>query len=172
MKNLEIKLRVDDLAVMEARARAGGATNAGTLRQVDTFYRAHRGLLKLRTLDGGGAELIAYERPRVAGSRESDYLIYPTEDPGRLQSILDRSLERMVQVRKHRSLWLFGGTRIHLDTVLGLGTFVELETEADSRPESEVRAEHATVIAGLELDPAASLPETYAEMLLGRPLEA
>lgn len=171
MKNLEMKVPVADLGAIEARARAAGARNVVHLRQVDTFYRAHRGLLKLRVVEGGNAELIAYERPRVAGSRTSDYLLYPTEDPGRLQSILDRSLERLVQVRKRRHLWMSGGTRIHLDTVEGLGTFVELETESEARPASEAQSEHEQLIEGLGLDPGTAIAGSYAELILGRPLE-
>lgn len=165
MRNLEIKAPVADPAALRARVAAIGAGRRGEFRQVDTFYRVERGFLKLRVIDGGAGELIAYERPLVAGSRMSDYRLARVEEPAALAAVLDRALTRLVEVRKSRELWMYGGTRIHLDTVEGLGAFVELETEGNSRSDDAMRAEHDEVIETLGLDRATFLPGTYAAML-------
>lgn len=169
MINLEIKVRVEDLGEVRRRALAAGAVASGTLRQTDTFYAAPRGLLKLRVLADGPAELIAYERPRTAGSRISDYAVCPVADPARMQEVLARSHATLVAVRKTRELLMLGGTRIHLDRVEGLGTFVELETEGNSRDEAAMRAEHDRVIDALGLDRSRFLAGSYGEMLKGAP---
>ena len=166
MINLEIKLPVDDLDEIRRRALAAGAVPSGVLQQTDTFFAATRGLLKLRVLGDGSAELIAYERPRTAASRISDYIVCPVSDPARLHEVLSRSHGRLVEVRKTRDLLMLGGTRIHLDRVEGLGTFVELETEGDSRDEAAMRAEHERVIEALGLDRGRFLAGSYAEMLM------
>lgn len=171
MKNLEIKVPAPDLPAIAALARAAGARSIATLHQTDTFYQAARSFLKLRVIRDGSSELIAYKRPRHASSRTSTYRLYPTDDPGRLKSVLDMSLTPLVEVRKSRALWRLHETRIHLDTVESLGTFVELETEAESRADVEVRAEHEEIIEALGLDRSTAIAGTYAELLLGRPLE-
>lgn len=165
MRNLEIKAPVTDAAGLRDRIAAAGAVRRGQFRQVDTFYRAERGYLKLRVIDDGVGELIAYERPLVAGSRMSDYRLTTIDDPAGLAAVLDRALTRLVQVRKRRELWMYGGTRIHLDEVDGLGVFIELETEGNSRPDEAMQAEHDDVIARLGLDRSTFLPGTYAAML-------
>ncbi len=171
MINLEIKIRVDDLAPYVARATAARAVFSGTLRQVDTYFEAARGLLKLRVVDsetGCTAELIAYDRPTVEGSRVSDYTVCPVDNPDLLLETLSKSLERGVRIRKSRDLWMFGGTRIHFDTVEDLGTFIELETEGNTRSADAMTAEHDAVIELLELDRGAAIAGSYAQMMAGR----
>jgi predicted adenylyl cyclase CyaB len=163
--NLEIKVRTLDLDQVRSLAEAAGAKPAGVLEQEDIFYAAPKGLLKLRIIAGDHAELIAYERAVVAGSKVSDYTICKIGDPAALDQVLSRTLTRVGAVRKRRELWLLGGTRIHLDTVEGLGTFVELETEGNTRNDADTRREHAHVLSVLQLDLADSLPGSYASML-------
>jgi len=168
--NLEIKIPVDALAPFAERARAAGAEFRGTLRQVDTYFGAARGRLKVREIETGDtreAELIAYDRPTVDGSRVSDYVVYPAADPALLIETLSRCLARGVTVKKSRDLWMFGGTRIHLDTVEGLGTFVELETEGNTRSGEATKAEHERVMDFLELDRATAIAGSYEGMLTG-----
>ena len=165
MINLEIKVQVDDLDAVRQRAEAMDARFETLLEQEDTFYAVPKGLLKLRVISGARAELISYDRPARSGSKISDYLVCPVEDPALLDAVLSRNLKKLGVVRKRRELWMFGGTRIHLDTVEGLGTFVELETEGNTRDEAATQAEHREVLQALALDPAHSLPQPYAALL-------
>jgi adenylate cyclase class IV len=165
MRNLEIKVRASDLSETRRRALAAGGRAVHVLEQTDTYFRADRGLLKLREITGHPAELIAYERPGTAGSRVSDYLLYTTADAAGLEAVLARSHAVLATVRKSRELILMERTRVHLDTVQGLGTFVELETAGTDRPDAEVRAEHERVMAALGLDPAAGIATGYAALL-------
>jgi adenylate cyclase class IV len=165
--NLEIKIPVDDLDGLRLLAGKAGATFRGTLRQTDTFFEVTRGLLKLRVIEGAQAELISYERPETPGSRVSSYTVYPTGDPDLLHDVLSRCLKRGVRVRKRRDLWMWGGTRIHLDDVEALGTFVELETEGNTRSHEAMKEEHEQVMAFLKLDRNRAVPGSYAGMLAG-----
>lgn len=166
MQNLEIKCRAQ-LPGIRRQALAAGGRTTDVLRQTDTYFRVPRGLLKLRETGGQPAELIAYERPGTTGSRVSDYLTCVIPDPAAFKAVMARSHDTVVTVRKVRELILMERTRIHLDTVDGLGTFVELETAGTDRPEAEVRAEHERVLAVLGLDPGQGIATGYAAMLLG-----
>jgi predicted adenylyl cyclase CyaB len=164
--NLEIKLRVPDLAGVRSRALLAGAIASGTLEQRDIFFGAPLGFLKLRIESGGRAELIAYDRPRRPGSRISRYSTCPVNDPARMEEVLSRSHELLVEVRKTRELLMLGQTRIHLDTVEGLGTFIELETRGEERSEDDVRREHEKVMETLELGRFTPIAGPYAELVL------
>lgn len=84
------------------------------------------GRLKLRQFSPESGELIAYSRADVAGTKQSDYLIVPTSTPAELRA-LAAALGVRQTVIKTRVLLRVGQTRIHLDAVQGLGSFVELE---------------------------------------------
>jgi predicted adenylyl cyclase CyaB len=127
-RNVEIKAKVADLGAIECRARALADTGPVALEQEDTFFGCGRGRLKLRQFGGTEeAELIYYERPASTGPKESKYLIHRTAKPAQLSAVLAASLGIRGVVRKRRTLYLIGPTRVHLDRVEGLGDYVELE---------------------------------------------
>jgi predicted adenylyl cyclase CyaB len=137
-RNVEIKARVRDIEAVQKRAAELSNASAVVLGQEDTFFRVPDGRLKLRVFPDGKGELIAYRRPDTAGPKTSEYFVYPTAHPARLEEVLSRALGVRGVVRKRRFLYLVGSTRIHLDEVEGLGSFLELEVVlADGQPEAE-----------------------------------
>lgn len=126
-RNVEIKARVDDLAVVEARASAISTAPGVDIFQDDTFFASAKGRLKLREFGDGRGELIYYLRPDGTGPKVSEYLISPTTAPDALRESLACAVGVVGRVKKHRRLYLLDRTRIHLDQVDGLGAFVELE---------------------------------------------
>lgn len=44
-----------------------------------------------------------------------------------MQVVLQRALNKTIEVKKRRLLFMIGQTRIHVDDVEGLGDFMELE---------------------------------------------
>ena len=91
--------------------------------------------------------------------------MYTTSDVESLRDVLQRTHDVLGVVRKSRELIMVERTRVHLDTVEGLGTFVELESAGTDRPDAEVEAEHARVIAALALDAGAGITTGYAALL-------
>ena len=127
-RNVEIKAKVADLAAVRRTVERLADKGPVVLEQEDTFFHCLEGRLKLRCFrDGTPAELIAYRRGDAAGPKESRYVIYRTSDPQGLLAVLSAALEVRAVVRKRRTLYLIGPTRVHLDEVEGLGQFVELE---------------------------------------------
>jgi predicted adenylyl cyclase CyaB len=164
-RNIEVKAQCDDLAVVRAKAEGLGARDMGTLHQRDTFFAAHHARLKLREFGNGRAELISYVRPDVVAARGSDYVLAPVERPGEVRAALEHALGILCTVTKVRHLFLLGATRIHLDEVEGLGSFVELETVIDQQSEDEARSELGTVANALDIRPAQLIGAPYAVLL-------
>ena len=68
-------------------------------------------------------------------------------------------------VRKTREVRMFGATRIHLDDVADLGCFVELETVVTSQTVAAAIAEHRACLDLADIDPDATVPGSYTDLV-------
>jgi len=125
--NIEIKARVSDAARMRRMVEGTGASGPQLLVQEDIFFPCRQGRMKLRILSADDGELICYDRPDQPGAKCSEYAITHTSAPLELREVLDRALGVLAVVKKRRLLYLLKQTRIHLDEVENLGSFIELE---------------------------------------------
>lgn len=166
-KNIEIKARVHDIAALAKRVASLATQRPTEIDQDDTFFRCLTGRLKLRTFSVDRGELIFYRRADQTGPRESFFLRSSTSEPDRLRECLSLAYERGGRVRKHRTLYLVGRTRVHLDEVEGLGSFVELEVVvADGEPVSAAIAEAQHLMRTLEIHPSQLVERAYVDLLL------
>src|SRR5512141_2933842 len=120
-RNIEIKARVADLDALIARAAAIADSGPVEIPQDDTFFRCANGRLKLREFENGHGELIFYRRSDAQGPKVSFYVLSPTASPDTLREALTLANGQEGRVVKHRTLFLVGRTRVHLDRVQGLG---------------------------------------------------
>lgn len=126
-RNIEIKARVVDMASLGQSIMRLAPHHSERLLQDDTFFQSASGRLKLRVLAPQQGELIYYQRPDIAGPKTSFYACTPTSDPDGLREVLTLAHGQIGRVRKQRLVHMVGRTRVHLDKVEGLGSFVELE---------------------------------------------
>jgi predicted adenylyl cyclase CyaB len=126
-RNVEIKARIESVEALAPRVRAIADGGPSEIFQDDTFFSCANGRLKLRAFSETSGELIFYRRPDSAGPKESFYVTSPTASPDTLREALSLAYSQCGRVRKHRTLFMMGRTRIHLDKVEGLGHFLELE---------------------------------------------
>jgi len=134
-RNVEIKARIESVESLLPRVQAIADSGPTEILQDDTFFHCPSGRLKLRAFSKMSGELIFYRRPDSAGPKESFYVISPTASPDTLREALSLAYGQAGRVRKHRTLFMVGRTRIHLDRVDALGDFLELEvvlTEGES----------------------------------------
>lgn len=165
--NVEIKARVKNLEHVRARAaRLSSDTPVELLHQEDTFFVVQSGRLKLRTFTPGSGELIYYERADVAGPKPSHYCIYLTSHPDVLKAVLSAALGIRGIVRKQRWVYKVGQTRIHLDDVEGLGSFLELEVVlAAGQTAAEGTATAVALMQTLGIEETALIPGAYIDLL-------
>lgn len=164
--NIEIKAILSDRAAAEAIAARLSDKDPLIIHQEDVFFCCDGARLKLRILAPDRGELIRYERTNVADARRSRYLIARTADPQVLLDILTQTLGRTGVVRKKRTLYLIGQTRIHIDQVEGLGDFLELEVVL--RPEqSDVEGKRiaTALLADFGVDQEQFVGEAYVDLL-------
>ena len=166
-RNVEIKAKVADLDALERRAQVLADEGPVVLEQEDTFFHSSRGRLKLRQFGGSGqGELIYYERAEATGPKESRYIVHRNADPVGLGAALSAGLGVRGVVRKRRTLYRIGPTRVHLDRVEGLGEFVELEVVL--QPEENVSEGLAIahdLMDRLGIPPSGLLHQAYIDML-------
>ena len=69
-------------------------------------------------------------------------------------------------MQKHRTMFLVGRTRIHLDRVAGLGHFLELEVVLREHEPSEVGVREAhELMARLGVEPSQLIEGAYVDLL-------
>jgi predicted adenylyl cyclase CyaB len=70
-------------------------------------------------------------------------------------------------VRKNRTLWMVGQSRVHLDEVDGLGHFVEIEVVLDSDQTAEMGIEIAEkLMIKLEIRKEDLIASAYIDLLM------
>src|SRR5882672_1903459 len=114
-RNIEIKARVEDLDRLATRVTSFADEGPTEILQDDTFFKCDSGRLKLRSFSNGTGELIFYRRANQQGPKESFYIRSPTSAPDNLRESLALACGAVGRVRKHRTLYLIGRTRVHLD---------------------------------------------------------
>jgi adenylate cyclase, class 2 len=131
---IEFKARCENHARIRSILKQKNAQLVGTDHQVDTYFRVPDGRLKLRE---GNIEnsLIFYQRPNVAGSKQSNVTLSKVEPDSQLRMVLTAALGVLVTVDKKREIYFIDNVKIHLDEVARLGNF--LEVEAIGRPEEK-----------------------------------
>ena len=165
-RNIEIKAHIPSVAAVLERAAALADQGPTEIRQDDTFFECRSGRLKLRTFANGEGELIFYRRTDERGPKESCYVRTPTAAPDSLRETLALAFGVVGRVRKNRTLFIAGRTRIHLDIVENLGHFLELEVvlREDESTDVGVREAHE-LMQGLGVAPSQLVDRAYVDLL-------
>ena len=165
-RNVEIKARIASLEAIAPRVAALADSGPIEIEQDDTFFHCERGHLKLRAFSPSQGELIFYRRANQAGPKESRFVISPTRSPDSLREALALAFGTAGRVRKRRSLYLVGRTRVHLDRVEGLGHFLELEVvlaEGESTDAGVKEARGLMAVLGVAEDEL--IEDAYVDLL-------
>jgi len=124
--NIEIKARCTDHKKVRNFLVSNHADFKGTDHQIDTYFKANNGRLKLRE---GNIEnhLIFYEREDKEGPKQSKVILFSSDPKSSLKEILTHAIGILVIVDKLREIYFIENVKFHIDTVKDLGTFMEIE---------------------------------------------
>lgn len=165
-RNIEIKARAREYRGQMSVAESLSGGKVQHLFQEDTFFNVPSGRLKLREFGDGTAELIQYERASTVGPAECRYIRQAIDDPATLKETLTRSLGIRAVVRKKRTVYLVGQTRIHFDEVEDLGRFIELEVVLRQGEDTESGTAIAEdLMKKLEIDKGDLIKQAYVDLL-------
>ncbi|RLU19010.1 hypothetical protein DMN91_009368 [Ooceraea biroi] len=169
MRNIEIKAQIRNIGSTSSKIEdLSDITGRRVIKQRDIFFNATRGRLKLRRFEDGSAELISYERPDVLGPRLSSYdkVTLDSDTAESLTNILSHSIGVFGTVNKTRQLYMVGQTRVHVDEVDGLGTFMELEVVLQEDQDIEAGQKIAAdLMEALLIKQEDLIAEAYVDLL-------
>jgi len=137
MREIEIKIRVDDMDLFEKNLVAQGCVLSKPIHQHDTVYlrigetsiwegvKSGSIVLRIRRDDDGALFTLKQQQTHELDNAEFETRI---ADPDALhESLLIMGFRPGIEVKKVRRTGTLDGDEICLDTVEELGTFVELE---------------------------------------------
>jgi len=165
---LEVKARVEDLEFVKRKLTELNAKYVGKFQQTDTYFEVPNGRLKIREIAGySPAQFIYYEREDVKESKKSRAFILKIDQPASFKAAIKKILKVKAIVQKTREIYEFKGTKIHLDTVKGLGRFVELEklTEENKSPTRFDRQTLDEILEILQISPTSFEKFSYSELI-------
>ncbi|MFC4450477.1 class IV adenylate cyclase [Halorussus aquaticus] len=178
MYEVEVKVRTDHASVRE-RLVERGAEPVNEVTQEDTYYDApHREFaetdeaLRVRRETPVDAESFAeltYKGPLVETESKTRREVQTgVEDGGATADILSAlGFDPAATVRKERERFALDGFTVTLDSVTGLGEFVEVETEVSGEDSVESAREDAfEILRDLGLDPDDQIRTSYLGLLL------
>ncbi len=164
--NIELKAYCKNQDKIREILRENNAEFKGVDHQVDTYFKAKTGRLKLRE---GNIEnnLIHYVRSNEKSSKESKVLLYKTASGISLKQILQTALQVICVVDKSREIYFIENVKFHIDTVKGLGTFVEIEAiDIDENIGKQHLKEQCNYYMELlQIKPIDLIANSYSDML-------
>ncbi len=166
-KIIEIKARSKEHGKVRDMLKREDAEFRGTDHQVDTYFKVGSGRLKLREGDIEN-HLIYYAREDKRGPKQSDVMLTGTEPGSSLREMLAKALGILVVVDKKREIYFMGNVKFHLDTVEGLGEFVEIEAIDDKGDigREKLLAQCSKYMKKFGIDEKDLVSGSYSDMLM------
>lgn len=169
IKNYEFKAKVDNLESYENKLLTLHPFYKGLDHQVDTYFNAKQGRLKLREGNIENA-LIHYQRENLADSKLSNIILYKHEPNAALKNILSLELGVKVVVDKKRKIYFINHVKFHFDVVENLGTFIEVEAidEKDVFTVDALRDQCNYYFEFFGLNPTQLIDKSYSDLMIER----
>ena len=167
MKNVEIKASCQNPDKIRKLLRQLNAKFIGTDNQTDTYFKTNNGRLKLRQ---GNIEnhLIFYDRDNSQQPKLSKVILYNSSDPQTLKNILSKALGILITVKKQREIYFINNVKFHIDTVEGLGSFIEIEAQdkTDKIPKQHLKQQCQYYLELFKIPETNLISVSYSDLLL------
>lgn len=142
MREIEIKLRVNNLEELEKKLAASGLVISKEVAQHDVVYSQsdpsifttpREGLLVMRIRNEDDIAKVTLKRQRTHELDNDEYETKVEDGEVMHQILLALGWKPEVEVKKTRKKGKLGDYEVCLDNVEGLGTFMELEKMTDDK---------------------------------------
>ncbi len=164
MKNFEIKLKIDDIDNTLSLIQKTGARREDDMHQIDYYLNIGTSKKKIREIEGVGVQIITYDRFEKLGRKESKYNIKNINQKDKEKILNEENI--LCVVDKIRMLWIYKNTRIHLDRVIDLGYFLELETVIKDISAAKGLNEFKEMLEILKIDPQKAIVGSYSDLII------
>lgn len=125
-QNVEIKAKSSNHEFVRGFLQSHKADFRWIDHQIDTYFKVSNWRLKLREGDIEN-DLIFYERSDVQWLKQSTITLFKNQPDSTLKDILLKSIGSLVVVDKKREIYFIDNVKFHIDTVVNLWTFIEIE---------------------------------------------
>lgn len=165
--NIEIKARCDNHDKIREILKSQKADFKGIDHQIDTYFKVNSGRLKMRE---GNIEnyLIFYERENKSGPKQANVILFNNDPKSSLKDILIKSQGVLAVVDKKREIYFIDNVKFHIDTVAGLGTFMEIEAidKDGSIGKDKLQEQCQHYLNLFNISDSDLLSESYSDMVL------
>jgi len=172
MIEVEVKARISNLKEIKRRILKLGGKRIGLLRQLDVYFKMphekfsqHIGVLRVRR--SNNICTLTYKGPRLGTEEAREEITVTISDFETMLEILHKlGLTELVKISKDREIYKVDHIKISLDTVKGLGNFIELELTVSKCEVSEIHTRLMQLLEKLGISKDAIEPLTYLELSL------
>ncbi len=144
------------------------AKDLGADFQTDTYFKVDGGRLKLRRGDIENY-LIYYEREDKKEAKRSDVILFDAQGRiSELEEITKKSHDILIVVEKKRNIYFIENVKFHIDNVIGLGRFIEIEagTQENFIPVEKLQEQCNYYKALFEIKDENLIKNSYSDMLM------
>lgn len=166
IQNYEFKAKIEATKPYEDKLLSLNPDYKGLDHQIDTYFKAKAGRLKLRegTIENA---LIDYDREDIQGAKAAKIMLYEHKPDQALKDILTKQFGIKVIVDKKRKIYYVDNVKFHFDEVKTLGTFMEVEAISENNEKSidalKAQCKHYTDFFGLTADNMVS--KSYSDLV-------
>ncbi|MEO7265209.1 MAG: class IV adenylate cyclase [Ferruginibacter sp.] len=165
--NIEFKARIMNIKAAEEKLQQLNPIFIGEDLQTDTYYNVPQGRLKLREGNIENA-LIYYERENLAGSKQSNVILYEHTPSSQLKSLIEKVHGIKTIVIKRRKIYFIDNVKFHFDHVENLGEFMEVEAidKDGSIPVTMLQMQADKYSSFFEISPQDFIELSYSDMMI------
>ncbi|MHC4975076.1 MAG: CYTH domain-containing protein [Planctomycetota bacterium] len=131
MQSLDFKAELRDPEIARIVCRHLGAIEVGTTTSLERYFRVANGRLKQRIAPDEPVEWIFYHRADRSKPKITHFTVYSDEQAR--ARFGEQPLPTWLEFKRTREIWLIDWVRVNIDTIEGLGTFLELEAVVSKR---------------------------------------
>jgi len=111
--------------------------------------------------------LIYYDRENKKDAKKSDVTLYKPTEVASLKAVLLAALPTLIVVEKKREIYFIDHIKFHIDTLTGLGSFIEIEVidPTDAMDITKMKEQCQWYMELLDVQKEDLMENSYSDML-------